>query len=83
MSVGCTAGIISTPVSLLTFFKQDSNLIAALPVDPLTNNGDPIDQSECAAAYDTGYTISQSATDNRITVNAPDAELGATISVTR
>src|SRR3989338_3696722 len=57
--------------------------IAALPVDPLTNNGDPIDQSECAAAYDTGYTISQSATDNRITVNAPDAELGATISVTR
>ena len=57
--------------------------IAALPVDPLTNNGDPIDQRECAAAYDTGYTISQSATDNRITVNAPDAELGATISVTR
>ncbi|MBI4091691.1 MAG: type II secretion system protein [Candidatus Levybacteria bacterium] len=55
--------------------------IAALPVDPLTNNGTSI--TNCAAAYTTGYTISQSATDNRITVNAPDAELSEVISVTR
>src|SRR3989344_5669143 len=55
--------------------------IAALPVDPLTNNGTSI--TDCAAAYTTGYTISQSATDNRITVNAPDAELNETISITR
>ena len=55
--------------------------IAALPVDPLTNNGTSI--TDCTAAYTTGYTISQSATDNRITVNAPDAELNETISVTR
>ena len=55
--------------------------IAALPVDPLTNNGTSI--TDCTAAYTTGYTISQSATDNRITVNAPDAELNETISITR
>ncbi len=55
--------------------------IAALPVDPLTNNGTPI--SSCAAAYDTNYTITRSATDNRLTVTAPAAELTQTITVTR
>ena len=55
--------------------------LAALPVDPLTNNGAPV--TNCAAAYDTGYTIIRSGVDNRITVAAPAAELGATISVTR
>ena len=55
--------------------------LAALPVDPLTNNGAPV--TNCAAAYDTGYTIVRSGIDNRITVAAPAAELTATISVTR
>ena len=55
--------------------------LAALPVDPLTNNGTPV--TNCAAAYDTNYTIVRSSTDNRITVTAPAAELGATIAVTR
>ena len=57
--------------------------IAALPVDPQTDNGDPIEAAECAAAYSTGYEIVQSGTDARITVTAPDAELGETIAVTR
>lgn len=55
--------------------------IAALPVDPSINNGTAI--TDCAAAYNTGYTIVQSATDNRITITAPVAELSATITVTR
>ena len=55
--------------------------LAALPVDPLTNNGTPV--SDCTQAYSTNYTVVRSATDNRITVTAPAAELGATITVTR
>ncbi len=57
--------------------------IAALPVDPLTNNGTPIAEAGCAAAYDTDYQVVRSASDNRITVSAPNAELSATIEVTR
>lgn len=55
--------------------------LAALPVDPLTNNGAPV--TDCTQAYDTNYTVVRSAADNRITVTAPAAELNATISVTR
>jgi prepilin-type N-terminal cleavage/methylation domain-containing protein len=57
--------------------------IAALPVDPQTDNGDPVESSECAAAYTTGYNVFQSGSDARITVSAPGAELGDTITVTR
>lgn len=55
--------------------------IAALPRDPLTADGASV--TNCTAAYDTNYTIVQSATNNRITVNAPAVELGESISVTR
>lgn len=55
--------------------------LAALPVDPLTNNGTPV--TNCTAAYNTNYTVVKSTTDNRITVAAPATELGAAISVTR
>jgi type IV pilus assembly protein PilA len=57
--------------------------IAALPVDPQTSNGNPIQQTGCAGAYVTNYNVIQAATSNRITVNAPGAELGDTIQVTR
>lgn len=55
--------------------------IAALPVDPLTNNGTAED--DCAGSYNTRYMVSQSASDNRITVSAPDYEGTEVISVTR
>ena len=55
--------------------------LAALPADPQT--GDPIDEAGCAGAYSTNYTITRSATNNRITVSAPGAELSQVISVTR
>ncbi len=55
--------------------------LAALPVDPLTNNGAPV--TDCTAAYVTNYTVVKSASDNRITVAAPAAELSSVITVTR
>lgn len=57
--------------------------LAALPVDPLTNNGAPITDCANTALY-TGYTVKQlPGGSNRLTVAAPAAELSATIEVTR
>ncbi len=55
--------------------------IAALPVDPLTNNGTAV--TDCTSAYNTNYTIFKSAANSRLTVAAPASQLGATISVTQ
>lgn len=54
--------------------------IAALPADPTATSSAPI--INCSS-YNSGYVASVSATDNRITVSAPNAQLGATIGVTR
>ncbi len=57
--------------------------LAAMPVDPGGSNGSAGSYTDCNT-YDTKYTVVQSSTDNRITVAAPQTELGAqTISVTR
>lgn len=56
--------------------------IAALPTDPTT--GDESAITDCATVgYDTGYTIVQSGTTNRITVTATAEIAGEVISVTR
>lgn len=55
--------------------------LAAIPRDPLSANGAPV--TSCVPTYNTRYTIIRSAADSRITVAAPDAELQATITVTR
>ncbi|MBI2405015.1 type II secretion system protein [Candidatus Gottesmanbacteria bacterium] len=57
--------------------------IAALPADPTINNGAAVTDCAAVGGYTTGYTVVKSATDNRITVTAPSAELSQTISVTR
>ncbi len=56
--------------------------LAALPADPLLASG-PVDEADCVGTWDTGYTASRSATDNRVTVAAPSAESGNVITVTR
>lgn len=58
-----------------------SNLVttylASMPYDPSGGS-----YTSCSS-YDTKYTILKSATNNRVTVSAPDAELGIPISVNR
>ena len=56
-----------------------TDYLAALPSDPT----DGTTFSTCAAAYDSGYTVSKSSGNNRVTVSATFAELGETISITR
>ena len=57
--------------------------IAALPVDPLTDNGTAVTSVACTSStWNSNYTIEAGA-NNRLTVSAPSAELGATINVSR
>ena len=51
--------------------------IAELPYDPSLGS-----YTDCSS-YDAGYTIYQNATTGRITINAPSAELGEDIAITR
>lgn len=61
-----------------------SDYLAALPVDPQHDTqAGPVTEAECAGTYGTGYVVLSSATNNRVTVSAPDAELTASISATR
>ncbi|MDD4875117.1 MAG: type II secretion system protein [Candidatus Pacebacteria bacterium] len=55
------------------------NYLSAMPYDPSATGAAFTDCTN----YNTGYTIIQSTTTGRITVNAPSAELGKTISVER
>jgi prepilin-type N-terminal cleavage/methylation domain-containing protein len=77
-----------TPASTASFtsfcLALVPNYIAALPVDPLTNNGTPVQATQCTGSWSTGYVVQQlSGGSARISISAPAAELGATISVTR
>lgn len=58
-----------------------SNLVttylAEMPVDPQDGSW-----TDCSS-YDTGYSVAVSATDDRVTVSAPSAQLSETISVSR
>lgn len=88
----CAAGVIPT-----TSAKMADNNPVASPVDydiapclvPTYLPSLPFDPSATGAQwtsatdYDSGYSVVRDATTGRITVNAPAAELGVTISVTR
>lgn len=71
--------ISSTGADLCSQLVTD--YLAALPADPTT--GTPVTQADCGSAYTTGYHVISSATNNRVTVSAPSAELSASISATR
>lgn len=74
-TIGSGTGQANICSSLVTRY------LAALPTDPVRNT--PAGISNCSSTYDTDYTVVQSATDNRVTVAAPSAELGESITVTR
>jgi prepilin-type N-terminal cleavage/methylation domain-containing protein len=82
----CPEGVLPNTTSTLiasTGYDLCSCLVPtytnALPFDP--NRADAAYES--CTNYNTGYFIYQDASTSRITVNAPGAELGATISVTQ
>ncbi len=74
-----SAAISSTGADLCDLLVTE--YLPALPTDP--SIGDAITEAECSGVYDTGYTVVRSASDNRVTVTAPNAQLDATISAIR
>lgn len=77
VAIGTTAATIASSGGVDICSLLVPTYIAALPVDPLTGT-----YTSCSS-YNTGYTVVKSATNNRVTVAAPSAELSVTISVTR
>lgn len=76
LEVGSGVGQADICASLVTQY------LAALPVDPLVNNGAPVTDCAVVGGYTTGYSVIKSATDNRVTVSAV-GEQTPSISVTR
>ncbi|MBU6501138.1 MAG: hypothetical protein KGJ89_04610 [Patescibacteria group bacterium] len=84
----CSSGTLPTSTSRMAVSGAGSYNIAPclvsvylekLPYDPATTSAHYTSVTD----YDTGYTISQSSTTGRITISAPAAELGTSISATR
>lgn len=68
----CRSGVNVDCTGLINLNVLTGSYIVALPADPQTGT-----------ALSTNYTIAKDAASSRITVAAPGAEQGATISVTR
>lgn len=77
---GCAAGAIPTSTTEMGSGAGNYNIepcivptyVSTMPLDPTTGTSSAV-----------GYNVQRDATTGRITVNAPDAELSESISVTR
>ena len=82
---GCVAGAVPTSTIKISTSTYDigpcivPTYMSILPFDPTAAGAFYTDTTN----YDTGYFVERDATTGRITVNAPSAELGETISVSR
>lgn len=82
---GCAAGAIPTTSTRMATNTYDiapclvPTYISTMPFDPSDPNAFYASNSN----YNTGYNIIRDAATGRITVSAPSAELGETISVSR
>jgi len=79
LAIPNVAGVINSTSFMALCTALVPTYIAALPVDPLTNNGTPVSDCAVAGGWDTNYEVSQSLTNSRITVSAPATELGIPI----
>jgi type II secretory pathway pseudopilin PulG len=82
----CTSGDIpATPTQMRATSGYDiapcivPDFLTALPFDPQLAGAN----FTSIGAYDTGYLISRASSTGQVTISAPGAELGATISLTR
>jgi len=82
---GCPAGPIPTSVTRMATSAYDiaqclvPTYVSIMPFDP----SDPAAFYTSTSSYDTGYNVVRDANTGRVTVSAPSAELGETISVSR
>ena len=79
----CAAGVIPVDATAMSAAGYDicgclvPNYMASVPFDPSSGS-----YTDCTD-YDTGYTIIRDAATGRVTIAAPSAEIGATISSTQ
>lgn len=80
----CAAGDLPTSATALKSGAGGYDIRTCLAPNYLPDIAiDPSTGSIGATDYDSGYTVLEDATTKRITVNAPAAELGESISTTR
>lgn len=85
--IGSSATIIASTGGVDLCSALVTEYMAALPTDPTAGSansivGDPV--TNCGLAYDTGYSVSKSATNNRLTVTATsEVNPSVPIQVTR
>ncbi len=76
--------VASTGVDICSFIMP--TYVSAIPTDPQfgsNNTGSPVTDCAAAGGYNTGYEIAVATGSSRVMVQAPHAELGDVIEVTR
>ncbi len=83
-AIGTTAAVIGNGVGQVDICDDlVTTYLADLPLDPTTGTTDSTSNCTGATSYGTGYEVSKSASDGRVTVTATAEVSGVTISVTR